>query len=182
MPHLLRMTRKTLFVISTEQRERRNLARCVSEDQRLCRVRNGFCVLCKIPRLTLGMTGGRTPLFRRLCRHLPPRGKARIEPCSKQLLRPIQDPSTTARDDKENISFQRSFDARGLCPRLLRMTKGACRARRPYPFHPERSGGGIAKAAQSNGSLKIIPSLSFRPREGAAATDRVEKSCAFAYL
>ena len=39
-------------------------------------------------------------------------------------------------------------------------------AARP-PCHPERSGEGTAKAAQSNGSLKIIPSLSFRPREGA---------------
>ena len=43
--------------------------------------------------------------------------------------------------------------------------------------HPERSGEGTAKAAQSNGSLTLAP-LSFRPREEAAATDRVEKSCA----
>ena len=45
------------------------------------------------------------------------------------------------------------------------------------PCHPERSGEGTAKAAQSNGSLTLAP-LSFRPREEAAATDRVEKSCA----
>ena len=37
--------------------------------------------------------------------------------------------------------------------------------------HPER-------AKRVEGSLKIKKSLSFRPREGAAATDRVEKSCA----
>ena len=41
-------------------------------------------------------------------------GKPCIEPCSSRLLRPIQDPSTDARDDKESIIFQRSFGARGL--------------------------------------------------------------------
>ena len=33
---------------------------------------------------------------------------------------------------------------------------GACRARRPYPCHPERSGEGKAKAAQSNGSHQNV--------------------------
>ena len=37
--------------------------------------------------------------------------------------RSIQDPSTDARDDKDGFCFQRSFDSRGLCPRLLRMTE-----------------------------------------------------------
>ena len=44
----------------------------------------------------------------------PLRGKPCIEPCSEQLLRSVQDPSTDARDDKESIIFQRSFGARGL--------------------------------------------------------------------
>ena len=45
---------------------------------------------------------GRTPLFRRLCRHLPPRGKARKKPCSERLLLSVQDPSTDTRDDKKH--------------------------------------------------------------------------------
>ena len=45
------------------------------------------------------------------------RGKPCVEPCSSLLYRPIQDPSTDARDDKDEFYFQRSFVAS-----LLRMT------------------------------------------------------------
>ena len=34
----------------------------------------------------------------------------RFLPCSERLLRPRQDPSTDARDDKDDFCFQRSFD------------------------------------------------------------------------
>ena len=37
------------------------------------------------------------------------RGKPCIEPFSSLLLRPVQDPSTDARDDKGDFCFQRSF-------------------------------------------------------------------------
>ena len=43
-------------------------------------------------------------------------------PCSDLLYHSRQDPSTDARDDKDSFCFQRSFGARALCPRLLRMT------------------------------------------------------------
>ena len=47
-----------LFVISTEQREWRNLARRRIGYKLFCRVLPYFCVLYKIPRLTLGMAKG----------------------------------------------------------------------------------------------------------------------------
>ena len=50
-------------------------------------------------------------------------------------LRSIQDPSTDARDDKDGFCFQRSFDARGLTPRLLRMTYKES----PPPLAPRRA-------------------------------------------
>ena len=34
----------------------------------------------------------------------------KLLPCSERLLRPRQDPSTDARDDKDDFCFQRSFD------------------------------------------------------------------------
>ena len=37
-----------------------------------------------------------------------------MDPCSEQLLRSIQDPSTDTRDDKDEFYFQRSFGARGF--------------------------------------------------------------------
>ena len=80
-----------------------------------------------------------------------PRGKPCREPSSEQLFRSRQDPSTNARDDKDGFCFQRSFDARGLCPRLLRMTESGSPfntrgntarpqddRRKPLPRHPER--------------------------------------------
>ena len=45
-------------------------------------------------------------------------GKPCVVPCSERLLRSIQDPSTNARDDKDDFCFQRSFDLL----RSLRMT------------------------------------------------------------
>ena len=58
----------------------------------------------------------------------PPRGKARAVPCSERAtvlykISPLGGLSALlGRNDKDRLDFQRSFDARGLCPRLLRMT------------------------------------------------------------
>ena len=90
-------------------------------------------------------------------------------PYSEQLsfLYKIPPLASLGRDDKEYICFQRSFDARGLCPRLLRMTGGkVCRTLPLLPCHPERSGEGTAKAAQSNGSHFVISTeKGYKPAE-----------------
>ena len=88
------LLRSPSSVISTEQREWRNLARKRTCYKFFCRVRNNFCVLRKIPRLTLGMTKmvffqrsfdslrslrmtreGAGPLFRRLLLAFPLGGR-----------------------------------------------------------------------------------------------------------
>ena len=82
-------------------------------------------------------------------------GKRTLLPCSERLLRSIQDPSTNARDDKDDFCFQRSFGAslrRMTGGERNRMTGGENGPLRLLLCHPERSGGSTIAPAQSNGS------------------------------
>ena len=87
---MFRQHKPTCFVISAEQREWRNLARKRCGEKRFC--------------FTLG-----SPLW----------GEGKDGAVFGTTPRSVQDPSTDARDDKESICFQRSFDSL----RSLRMTK-----------------------------------------------------------
>ena len=74
--------------------------------------------------LLLSLTITRTVSPHQALRARSLRGKPCTEPCSEQLsvLYKIPPLASLGRYDKDDFCFQRSFDARGLCPRLLRMT------------------------------------------------------------
>ena len=123
-----------------------------------------------------------------------------FSPCSALLYRSRQDPSTDARDDRDGCKYsllhpqfyilhstfqKRSFDARGLRPRLLRMTEreNGCSASFSVTLSSSSHAYAVsilpmAKCSTCKAAPPLPKNLAPLRFSGALFIDRVEKSCA----